>query len=57
LEVFTVRNDKDLQQIYKNECNIERIGEQIVESSSGKNVIRAPLKMKKNGKLGFRVFN
>jgi hypothetical protein len=46
------------------EYNIEEIVGKILESSSAKIVIRAPvkdekelLKMKKNGKIGFRIFN
>jgi hypothetical protein len=39
------------------EYNVEEIGGQIVESSNGKNVIRAPIKDEMNGKIGFRIFN
>ena len=39
------------------ECNIEEIGGQIVESSNGKIVIRAPVKDEKEWQIGFRIFN
>jgi hypothetical protein len=39
------------------ECNIEEIVGQIVESSSAKIVVRAPVKDKNNGKIGFRIFS
>jgi hypothetical protein len=35
------------------ECNIE----EMVESSSGKIVIRAPVKDEKEWQVGFRIFN
>jgi hypothetical protein len=44
LEIFTVTNNKNLQRNYEMKCNIEEKGGQIVESSNGENVIRAPVK-------------
>jgi hypothetical protein len=39
------------------ECDIEEMGGQIVESSDGEIVIRAPVKGEESGKIGFRIFN
>jgi len=39
------------------EFSIEETGGQILKSSNGKTVIRAPVKMKRNGKVGLRIFS
>jgi len=36
---------------------MEETGAQIVESSNGKTVIRAPIKDEKEWQVGFRIFN